>query len=155
MWQSILCLLLLSGAPQADAVFKKEMAPLQGAVNAAVVATGATVFTDPKATHLDNYGVIVVVEVMLEPPPSPAILFSPKTDTVKVAVAQRYSDLKSRVSELLKQQITKAESIGPNESMAIIVHLVNATRADVPDLPAQLVVSIKKSDPTRVSVKEF
>jgi len=154
MWPSILCLLALVAAPQSDS-FTKEMLPLQTAVNAALTKTGATVMTAPKATYLDDYGVIVVAEVMLEPPPSPAVLFSSRPPSVKAEVLQRFKDLKDKLSELATQQIAKSESVGATESLAVVVHLLNSTRADTPELPAQVVVSVKKASPTQVNVKEL
>ena len=155
MLKSILCLLIFAGSTQVD-TFKKEMEPLQSGVNTAVTSTSAT-FTSSgqsKATYLEGYGVIVVSEVVLEPPVN--IFGSPKTsDQVKTIVAQRYQQLKDRLSVLLKQQIVKTGSVGPTESMAFIVHLSNYTRADVPDLPKQLVIMVKKDAPDQIKLQEY
>src|ERR1019366_9233795 len=149
MLKSILCLLMFVGSTQTDA-FKREMTPLQNSVDTIVSSTGARFMGSDgsKATYLDGYGVVVVLEVMLEPPSNP---FGPsKTDQVKTIVGQRRQQLEGKISDLLKQQVTKMESVGPTESMAVIVHILNVTRADVPDLPKQLVLSVKKDAPDQI-----
>jgi len=154
MLKTILCLLMFAGSTQTDA-FKKEMTPLQNSVDTVVSSTGARFMGSEgsKATYLEGYGVVVVLEVMLEPPSGP---FGPtRGDQVKTIVSQRRQQLESKLSDLLKQQVTKMESVGPTESLAVIVHILNVTRADVPDLPKQLVLSVKKEAPDQISIKEY
>ncbi len=70
MLNSILCLLMFaSGATMQVDTFKKEMAPLQGAVDSVMGAAGARVMSESKATYLDGYGVVVTLQVVLEQSP--------------------------------------------------------------------------------------
>ena len=46
-------------------------------------------------------------------------------------------------------------SVGAMESVAVVVHLYNTYRVDLPDLPTQMVFTVKKETPAQVSVKEF
>jgi hypothetical protein len=155
MLKSILCLLMFAGSTQTDA-FKKEITPIQNSVDTVVSSTGARFMGSDgsKATYLEGYGVVVVLEVMLEPPSNP--FGAPKSgDQVRTVVGQRRQQLEGKLSDLLKQQVTKMESVGPTESMAVIVHILNVTRADVPDLPKQLVLSVKKDTPDQINIREF
>lgn len=153
MLRSFLILLLFAGSPQVD-VFKKEMGPLQTVVETTISSTGARVFSQPKATYLDGYGIVVSVEAMLEQPPN--IFSTPKSpEHVKATVNQRRKDVREKLTELMKQQIAKSTSIGETESLAVIVHLLPTTRADAGDQPTQMVLSVKKGAPTQVNVREF
>src|ERR1051326_4272327 len=126
----ILCLLLTAAATQVD-VFKKEMAPLQNSVDAAVAGTGAQVMSNSKATYLEGYGVIVVLEITLERPRSP--FDSVKTpDAIRTTVTNRQKDVTTKLSELLKERIGKTESLGATDSLAFIFHILNTNPADVP-----------------------
>jgi hypothetical protein len=55
----------------------------------------------------------------------------------------------------LKQRVLKTDSVGATESLTVVVHMLNVTRADVPDLPTQFVFSVRKDAPTQVNIKEF
>ena len=153
MLKSILCLLLVAGSAQVDA-FKKEMDPLQKSVETTVTPLVARVFSSPKATYIDSIGVIVSVEVMLEQPQNP-FGAAKSAEQVKTVVNQRRKDLREKLTELLKVQVAKSTSVADTESMAVIVHLLPTTRADVGEQPTQLVLSVKKSAPTQVNVREF
>ena len=105
-----------------------------------------------RATSLDGYGIVVVLEVMLEQPPNPfSSVKAP--DEVRTVVGKRRKEITDKLSDLLKARI-KTASISPAESIAVIVHLLNATRADVPDLPNQLVLSVRKAAPDQIRVRE-
>jgi len=154
MLKPILCLLMLiGGGGQADSVFKKEMAPLQGDVDSTVGSTGATIVTPSKATYLDAYGVVVMLEVMLEKNRNPLFSAPLTTAQVKASVSQRRKDVTEKLTAMLKDRVTKLASVGETESLTVIVYLSNTNPADVPDLPSQLVFSVKKDTPTQVSVK--
>ncbi len=149
---SILCLLLFAGTPQVDA-FKKEMIPLQTAVETAVSPVVARIYS-LKVSYLDDYGIVVSMDVALELPPNP--FSTPRTsEQVKATVTQRRKDLQNRLSDVLKTQIVKSASIEDSESLAVIVHLLPTTRADAGDQPTQLVLSVKKASPTQVKVSGF
>jgi len=156
MLKSIVCFLMLAGAPQSEA-FKKEMIPLQEAVDTVVSNTGARIMgmsDRSRATYLDGYGIVVVLEVTLEQPSHP-FGSSKSPAEVQATVSQRQKAIKEKISELLKQRVGKTESVGATESIAVIVHFLNVTRADVPDLPIQLVFRVRKDTPTEVKITEF
>ena len=154
MLKVIPLLLILAGAPQQDAAFKKEMGPLQDAVQGVVTASVARVMSDPKAAYLEGYGVVVAMEVALEQPPN---IFSKVKSgpELRSSIAQRRKDIKDKLGELLKQRIVKTDSIGAAESLSVIVHLMNTTPNDVPDLPRQLVITVKKDAPGQVNIREY
>jgi len=152
MFESILCVLLLAVNPQDS--FKKEMGPLQEAIDGLVQSTGARIMTSSRAAYLEGYGIAVALEVALEQPPN--IFSKMKTGAeLRASVAQRRKDIKDKLSEWLKQRIVKTESVGATESISIVVHLMNTTPNDVPDLPAQFVISVKKDAPGQVTVREY
>jgi hypothetical protein len=160
MLNSILCaLLMFSTAMQFGStdVFKREKNSLQNDVDAVINSTGASLPSrgdNSKASYLDGYGVVVVLEVVLEPPPNP--FSSPKTsEQVKKVVAQRLQQIQEKVSDWLKARVTTTESVGASDALAVIVHFVNTTPADVPNLPSQVVISVKKAAPTQVTIREF
>ena len=156
MLNSIVCLMLI-GAMQFAPIdtFKKEMAPIQNDVNDAVNSTGARTMGDgAKASYLNGYGIVVVVEVMFEQAPNP--FSSSKTpDQVRAVVSKRRKQVEDNLRQLLKSRVTTAESLGPAQSMAVILHLLNTTRADVPNLPGQIVFSVKKDAPGDIDIREF
>jgi hypothetical protein len=150
--KTVLVLLLAGGAAQID-IFKKEMAPLQASVDAAVSNTGTRVMSNSKATYLDEYGVVVVVEVMLEPPRNPFDGFK-TSDATKAIINTRYKELTTKISDLVKDRVVKTDSVASTESLTVIVHILNSNPADVPNLPGQLVISMKKTG-TGPSIREL
>jgi hypothetical protein len=152
MMKSIVYLLMFAAISQVD-VLKKEMVPLQDAVDTVVTSSGARIMSNSKAGYLEGYGIVVTMEVALEQPPN---IFSKvkSSQELKASVAQRRKGIKEKLGELLKQRVVKAE-LAATESMAIIVHLMNTTPNDVPDLPSQVVISVKKDAPGQVNVREY
>ena len=68
----LIVLLVAAGpqsAPQLD-VFKKDMVPLQSAVDSLVTSTGAQVTPSGRshAAYIEGYGVIVTLEIAFEAP---------------------------------------------------------------------------------------
>lgn len=154
MLQSILVLLMLLAPLQAADHFKKDRPTLQVDVDEVVNPAVTRISRNSMASYLDGYGVVVVLEVLLELPPNP--FSSPKTgEQLRSSVERRQKEIKEKVSEFLKQRIVKIESVGPTESLTVVVHMLNVTRADAPDLPSQLVISVRKDAPTQVNIKEF
>jgi hypothetical protein len=147
----LICFLMMSvtafGQSQVPAEkIKKDTVALQNAVNDVVgtAVPGFGVLQGAKATYLEGYGFIVTLELALEPPRNP---FSFKSaDEVRATVTQRRKDTVEKLTNLLKQRTPALESIAPAESATVIVYLLNANPADLPDLPAQLVLSVKKQE---------
>jgi hypothetical protein len=138
-------------------LFKKEGPQLQEAVEEAVssVVPGPAGLTGhPKATYLDGYGVVVLAEVMLEASRNP--FSSPKTPKeVQAIVAQRMKLVQEKLQAVLKDRVGKMQSMSDTDSLAIALLLFNVNPADVPELPSQLILTIKKRDPTQVAVRQF
>ena len=164
MLRPILCVLLLAGtafgqtSASADKI-KKEIQSLQNAANEAVsaVVPGFGVLQGAKGTYLDDYGFILTMEVALESPRNPFdILTSP--DNVRATVSQRLKATKEKLANLLKERSGNLESLAPAESATIIVYLLNTNPGDLPDLPGQIVLSIKKQDAAagrQVNLREY
>ena len=155
MLMKFVALLLLAATPQSD-VFKKEMPPLQSAVDALVGPTGAQLMPSgrSRAALIEGYGIIITLEVAFEAPLG--IFGTPKKPAeVRALVAQRRKDLQDKLSAFLKQRVTTTDSIGPSDSLAIVVYVLNTTPADIPNLPTQIVMSAKKDSPQQVVVREY
>jgi hypothetical protein len=158
MLKSFICLLILSSASLAAQTpaetIKKDVQTLQNATNDAVngVATGLGVLQTARGTFLEGYGVVVTTEVALEPPRNPFIAVK-TSDDVRTIVAQKRKAMTDKLVNLLKEKVPALESLGPNESATIIIYLLNANPGDLPDLPAQLVLTLKKQDAASGSVK--
>src|ERR1044071_4497532 len=115
----LLVISLLTLAPQAE-VFKKEMVPLQSALDAVVVSTGAQVMAgqNSRAAYIEGYGIVMSLEVAFEA--SPGIFGTPKKPAeVRALVAQRRKDLKDKLSAFVTQRVATTDSIGPSDSLAI------------------------------------
>lgn len=141
--------------PQLDA-FKKEAKGLQSAVNdvasASVSANG--VLQPAKTTYLDGFGIVVTVEVSLAPTRTP--FSGPESpEAVRKLVNERKDTIRQKFESLLQQRAVSLESIGTNESVALVLYLFNANPVDLPKLPAQIVFTAKKLDPTHVTIREY
>ena len=158
MLKSTICLLILSSSllaqtPPSAETIKKDVQALQNAANEAVngvVSLG--VLQTARGTFLEGYGVVVTMEVALEPPRNPFTAMK-TSDDVRTNVAQKRKTMTDKLMNLLKEKVPALESIGANESATIIVYLLNANPGDLPDLPAQLVLTLKKQDAATGTVK--
>src|SRR5262245_36435754 len=160
MKKTILCIFLFAVSAFAAEVdkgqldlFKKESTALRGAIDDIMNATvaGRGLMESANATYLEGYGAVLTLEASLEPPRSP--FTSPKTPAeVRTIVNGRRKAIETKVESLLKDRIGKMESIAPADSVTVIVYLFNSNPADVPDLPSQLVFTVKKQDPTHVTI---
>jgi hypothetical protein len=159
MLKSIIGLLLLSSTllaqsqPSAEAI-KKDVQTLQNAANDTMggIVSGLGVLQAARATFLEGYGIVVTMEVALEPPRNPFTAMK-TSDDVRTTVAQKRKATVEKLTNLLKDKVLALESIGPTESASIIVYLLNANPGDLPDMPAQLVLTIKKQDASAGTVK--
>jgi hypothetical protein len=138
-------------------LFKKDAVPLQAAVEETInsqVPGPAGVLERAKATYLEGYGIVVSLEASLEPTRTP--FSSPKTpNEVRAIVAQRRKAIQEKIENLLKERISKLQSLGDLESLTVALHLFNSNPADLPNLPSQVVLTIKKQDPAHISIQEF
>jgi hypothetical protein len=134
--------------------FKKEMTPLQSAVDELIATTGAQVMQRSRAIYIEGYGIVVSVEVVLEPPQG--IFGTPKRpEVLRSTINQRRKDLQEKMTAFLKQRIVTTSSIGPADSLMVVMHILNAHPADVPNLPVQIQYTIKKDSPQQVVPREF
>ncbi len=162
MIQILLCILMFAGSAFAQTdkdrleLFKKETATLRALVNDAVNSSvpGRGIFEDAKATYLDGYGIVVSLEVALEPTRNP--FSSPKSPgEVRASVSERRKMVQTKLETLLKERVGKMDSVDAAESVTIVLHLFNSNPADLPDLPSQVIFTAKKQDPTHISIREF
>jgi hypothetical protein len=159
MLKSIIGLLLLSSTllaqsqPSAEAI-KKDVQTLQNAANDTMggIVSGLGVLQAARGTFLEGYGIVVTMEVALEPPRNPFTAMK-TSDDVRTTVAQKRKATVEKLTNLLKDKVLALESIGPTESASIIVYLLNANPGDLPDMPAQLVLTMKKQDASAGTVK--
>jgi len=150
---SLLSLILLSAAPQAD-MFKREMPAIQQAVGEAVTAVVARVLQPPKATYLDGYGVVVTLEVALTTPITP--FSNPvKPGEVQAISQQKRRDLEQKVTAFMTQTVAHLDSLTNAQSLAVVVYILNTNPADVTNLPGQIVFSVKKDSPQQVFPRAF
>ena len=166
MKKTFLCILLFAATTfagtdkaQMDS-FKKESPVLRNAIGDAVgsVIPGRSYIDLPKASYLEGYGAVITLEVSLGPTRSP--FSSPETpEQVRKMVDQRRKEITQKLETVLKQRVGTMQSILPNDSVTIVLYLLNSNPADVPDLPSQIIFTAKKpaqkEDPTQVTVQEF
>ena len=152
---SILLGLLLLAPPQVDAfkAFKKEMSPLQSAVDTAVTSAGAQVLYRSRAAYLEGYGIVVSLEVAFEGPQNPFSGFKPPQET-RALVTQRRKEVQDKMTALVKERIATTDSIGSTEFLTIVIHVLNTNPADVPNLPVQILVTAKKDSRQQVAFRE-
>jgi hypothetical protein len=137
-------------------LFKKESAGLSGAIEEAVsgVVPGRSILETPKATYLDGYGAVISLEASLEPTRSPfSSLKSPAE--VRAIVSERRQGIQKKLEALLKQRVAAMQSVMSTDSVTVVLYLLNSNPADVPDLPSQILFTMKKEDPSQVRIQQF
>jgi hypothetical protein len=155
MLATVLTLFVMLAAEQAD-VFKKDMAPLQSAVDGVIASSGAQVMPAGKsrAAYIDGYGVIVTVEIAFEAPQG--IFDTPKKPAeVRTLVARRRKDLQEKMTAFVKSRVATTDSIAATDSLAIVIYILNTNPADITNLPMQIVMTAKKDSPQQVAVREL
>jgi hypothetical protein len=156
-----LCLLMTvslalaqAGSSQADA-FLKESAGLQKGVDAAMQEVpGISVLQTAKATYLDDFGIVVMIEVALEPPRNPFSSARPAADA-RTQVYEKQRLVREKIKQFVAQKGASFQSVGPTQSLVVVVHIFNSNPVDVPNLPSQMIFTIKKSEPARVLMREL
>jgi hypothetical protein len=152
-----LVFLLLAGGPQTPAdSFKKEMVSLQADFDKLANDLGARTMSPGRASFIEGYGVVVSLDVALEPPRNALSLFGGTASTPQSVVANvkdRRKKITDQITVLIKQKVVSLNSVPPEGSLAIAVHLQNYNPADVPDLPRQLVFTVSKANPQMVVQK--
>ena len=152
MMLSIVLSLFVLVASQVE-VFKKEKASLQSAVDTEVTSTGAQVLQRSRAAYVEGYGVIVTLEVAFEGPQNPFSGYK-RPEELRVLIEQRRKQVQEKVTALVKQRVGTMDWLGPNDSFTVIIHVLNANPADVPNLPVQIQISARKESP-QPTFREF
>src|SRR6266850_1075098 len=107
---------------------KKDVASIQNAVNEAVGGSGWGYFQNAKGAYLEGYGIVVVAEVAFDQPANPFNV-QRTPEEIRATSAQRRKEVQEKLTNVLKQKAGALESVAPNESVAIIVNILNANPA--------------------------
>ena len=147
---SVLFVALSHGSPaHADSQgegFKQEVVVLTDALDDSVSSiVPGPLLQRSKAIYLDDYGVVVTIEVALERPRNPFSRVKPP-DEVRRSSAERREALRQKAVDLLEENVAGLKAVAPDEWVTIAIHMLNTNPADLPDLPTQLVVSARKQD---------
>src|SRR6266566_7612818 len=159
--QLVIAMLLVSGVLYAQgqpAVEKisPDVRTIQDAVNK-VVGTpvpGGGVLQVAKGAYLDGYGIVVSLEVAFAPPVNP---FSPQKtpEEIRTTAAQQLKEVQEKLTNVLKQKAAQLESVAPAESVSVVLNILNTNPAYLPDMPSQIIFSVKKQDTARVSLRQY
>jgi hypothetical protein len=141
-----------SAPPQAT--IKKDVNFFQKEVNEAVSTSSWGFFQNAKGAYLEGYGIVVVADIAFDPPANPFNI-QRTPEEIRTTTAQRRKDVEEKLTNLLKQKAGSLESVGPSESVAIVLNIMNTNPAYVTDIPYQIVLSVKKQDAARVNLKEY
>ena len=156
----LLLVLLVSGILYGQGQPVEKISPdvrtIQKAVND-VVGTpipGGGVLQVAKGAYLNGYGIVVSLEVAFDPPVNP---FSPQKtpEEIRTTAAQRLKDVQEKLTNVLKQKVAQLESVGPAESVSVVLNILNTNPAYLPDMPSQIIFSVKKQDTARVSLRQY
>src|SRR5262245_61607369 len=155
-----LCMLVFATSALAEVdkaqldLFKKESVVLRAAIDDVVNASVSGRAESAKATYLEGYGAVFMLEASLEPTRSP--FTSAKTpNEVRQIVSDRRRAIETKLEALLKQRVAMLQSVGPTDSVTVVIYLFNSNPVDVPDLPSQIVFTVKKQDPASVNIRAF
>src|SRR5216117_1291264 len=143
-------------ASPTDEKIRADVRTIQDAVNE-IVGTpipGGGVLQVAKGAYLDGYGIVVSLEVAFDPPVNP---FSPQKtpEEIRTTAAQRLKEVQEKVTNVLKQKVAQLESVGPAESVSVVLNILNTNPAYLPDMPSQIIFSVKKQDTARVSLRQY
>ena len=142
MLTTFLGLVLLLAAPQVE-TFKKEMTPLQSSVDNLITSTGSQLLQRSRAAYIEEYGIVVTLEVAFEGPQNPFSGFKSSAE-LRTLVTQRRKDIQEKMTAFVKQRVSTMDSIAPTESLTVVLHVLNTNPGDVKNLPMQILVSAKK-----------
>jgi hypothetical protein len=146
-------LLLIPGilCGQTPEKIKPDVKSVQTAVDEAVGKSipGWGVLQGAKGAYLDGYGIVVNLEIALDPPANP-FTGQRSPEEVRATANQKRNEVQEKLTNLLKQKLAGLESLGPSESVTIILNILNTNPAYVPDMPTQIILSAKKQDAARV-----
>jgi len=157
----LLFVLLTSGivsgqASPPDEKIKADVRTIQNAVNETMgtPVPGGGVLQVARGAYLDGYGIVVSLEVAFDPPVNP---FTPQKspEEIRTTATQRLKEAQEKLTSVLKQKVALLESIAPSDSVSVILNILNTNPAYLPDMPSQVIFSVKKQDTARVSIKSY
>ena len=161
MMRVLFAFLLTSGivyaqASPPDEKIKADVRTIQTAVND-IVGTplpGGGVLQVARGAYLDGYGIVVSLEVAFDPPVNP---FSPQKspEEIRTTAAQRLKEVQDKLTTVLKQKVMLLESIAPSESVSVILNILNLNPAYLPEMPSQVIFTVKKQDAGRVNIRPY
>jgi hypothetical protein len=133
-------------------VFRKEAPTLQRAADQAIgEVMGISLLQSAKATYLEEYGVVISLEVALEPPRNP---FESATQG-RSQVADKQRQVRDKIKNFLTQRAAGVQTADGIQFVTVVVHLFNSNPVDSPNLPRQLIFTVKKQDPSNVTIREL
>ena len=144
-----------AAAPDADhAAMRTQMLQFQETLNRDLQTTFEHPFSllqDAKGIYLPHYGLVFHMELNLAPlRPLSAFDVRPYTDQeleqARRNKLQRISELKNRLSELLRQHAVEFSAVPLEQSVAIVVHLFNLPSERTEGLPMQIVIEVPRSE---------
>jgi hypothetical protein len=145
---------LAQAGSTAGDVFLKESATLQKGIDDAVGAVaGVSLLQTAKAAYLEDFGIVVMAEVALDTPRNPFSAPKPAAEARSQA-SERQRLVREKIKQFLTQKGASFQSLGPAQSLVVVVHLFNSNPVDVPNLPSQMIFTIKKQEPARVLMRE-
>lgn len=132
-------------------VFRKEAATLQRAADQAIAeVAGISLLQSAKATYLEEYGVVISLEVALEPPRNPF-----EATQGRSTVADKQRQVRDKMKQFLTQRASGIQTADPTQSITVVVHLFNSNPVDSPNLPRQLILMVKKQEPSNITIREL
>lgn len=161
MRKLLLTLLLMSSLAYAQSQpapdkIKADIKTVQNAVNDVVGLSvpGWGVLQGAKGAYLDGYGIVLNIEVAFDPPVNP---FSPakSPEEVRTTATQKRAEVQEKLTNVVKQKLPLLTSLAPGDSVAVVLNVLNTNPAYMPDMPTQIVLSAKKQDAARVSIREY
>ena len=160
MLRTILCFLIMAPMLSAQTagskseVFRKEGPALQGTVDQGISeVSGISILQTSKATYIQEFGVVVTLELALEKPQSP---FNVDARPEKPAVVtERLQRVRDKMKQLLMQKAPGLRTAGDDQFVVIVVHIFTSNPVDRPNLPQQIIALVKKNDPSSVTFREL
>ena len=147
---------ILYGQVSPDEKIRADVRTVQNAINEIVGSPipGGGVLQVAKGAYLDGYGIVVSLEMAFDTPVNP---FSPQKtpEEIRTTTTQRLREVQDKLTNVLKQKVMLLESVTPSESVSVILNILNTNPAYLPDMPSQIIFSVKKQDAARVSIRPY
>ena len=123
----------------------EHVVALMADVDAGLGAVVPSIFQEAKGTYLEDYGLVITVEIALEPRRSP---FSTRRspEEIRSSSHERLEAVRTAAAALLGDRVADLNGLLPNERVSLVIHILNPSPVDLPDLPAQIVLTLRKQD---------